>query len=457
MSSEPTGKPITREQEPPYPAESYAWYVVGVLMVIYVFSFVDRQILSLLVGPMRRDLDLSDTQVSLLMGTTFALFYTVCGIPIGRLADSRSRRGLIAIGVLVWSVMTAGCGLARHYWQLLLLRIGVGVGEATLSPSAYSLISDSFPPQRLATAISVYSMGIYIGSGLAYLLGGIVVGAVAGESEISLPIVGSIRAWQIVFLVVGLPGIVLTLALLTVREPVRRGVIAGAATSSVPVREVADYMRANWKTFACHNVGFALLSFSSYGSGAWIPEFLQRTHSVSARDAGIWFGTIVMLSGTAGIVFGGRFADWLASRGRTDAKMASGLTAAIAWLPAGILFPLVDDLRSALLLLTLASFTSSMPFGCAAAAIQEMMPNRMRGQASAVYLFVINLIGLGLGPTAVALCTDYLFADDSALRYSLLIVATLAHLMAAVLLWLGLAQFRASLTRLERWLSLEAR
>ncbi len=165
-----SGKP-----EPPYPPAAYSWYVVGVLMVVYVFSFMDRQILGLLVGPIKRDLDISDTQFSYLMGLSFAVFYTFFGIPIGRLADSISRRGLIASGLFFWSLMTAGCGLAGRYSHFLLLRMGVGVGEASLSPAAYSMISDSFPRHRLATAISVYSMGIYLGTGLSYLIGGLVV------------------------------------------------------------------------------------------------------------------------------------------------------------------------------------------------------------------------------------------------------------------------------------------
>src|SRR5262245_9002593 len=179
--------------EAPYPPPGYAWYVVGVLTLVYVFSFIDRQILNLLVRPIRRDLDISDTQMSLLMGFSFALFYTLFGIPLGRLADAHSRRGLIALGFVFWSVMTAGCGLARNFVQMLLLRVGVGVGEAALSPAAYSLISDYFPPQRRATAISVYSMGIYIGSGLAFVLGGVVVGFVSTHGAWQLPLIGATR------------------------------------------------------------------------------------------------------------------------------------------------------------------------------------------------------------------------------------------------------------------------
>ncbi len=441
--------PETESGAPPYPSGRRAWYTVGVLMTVYVFSFVDRQILSLLVGPMKRDLGLTDTEVSLLMGLSFALFYTVCGIPLGRIADSRSRRGLIGVGLVLWSLTTTACGSARSFAQLLLLRMGVGVGEAALSPAAYSLITDSFPPHRLATAISVYSMGIYIGSGMAFLLGGLVVGAVAGEEMLMLPLVGAVRPWQVVFFIVGLPGLGLSLLLLTVREPARRDARGAIRSGTVPLREVREYLRGNWRTFFCHNVGFALLSFSSYGSGAWIPTFLQRTHGMSVRESGIWYGAIVMVAGTLGVVSGGWLADRLSRRGSQDARIRAGLIASLVWLPVGVLFPLVPSPELALAMLAPAAFASSMPFGCAAAAVQEMVPGSMRGQASALYLFVVNLIGLGLGPTVVALFTDYIFADDAMLRYSLLIVATSAHLLSALLLWSGLAPFRATLQRLH--------
>ena len=207
-----------------YPSSGYAWYVVGVLTVAYVFSFIDRQVLNLMVGPIQKDLGINDLQMSLLMGPSFAVFYTLFGIPLGRLADTRSRRAIISVGVAVWSIMTAGCGLTRTFWQLAVMRMGVGVGEASLSPSAYSLISDYFRPERRSTAMSVYSMGIYIGSGLAFLVGGFIIQLAAGTETTAVPWIGPVRSWQLVFLLVGLPGLLISLLLLTVREPVRKGV-----------------------------------------------------------------------------------------------------------------------------------------------------------------------------------------------------------------------------------------
>src|SRR5713101_6295344 len=254
MPAQPVPAPVSPRTEAPYPDASYSWYVVGVLTLVYVFSFIDRQIMSLLVRPLRRDLNISDTQVSILMGLGFAIFYTLCGIPLGRLADTRSRRSIIAAGLVAWRFFTALCGLARNFGQMLLWRIGVGVGEASLSPSAYSLITDYFPKERLATAISVYSMGIYIGAGMSYLLGGLVVRLALAQEAWMLPLVGAVRPWQVIFLAVGLPGVLAALLLYTVREPVRRGILKGA--SAIPSSQVFAYILENKSTFLCHNVGF---------------------------------------------------------------------------------------------------------------------------------------------------------------------------------------------------------
>ena len=431
-----------------YPSSARAWVTVAILMLAYVLSFVDRQILNLLVEPIRRDLAINDTQMSLLMGLSFALFYTVCGIPLGRVADTRSRRGLIAVGVLFWSAATAACGMAKLYWQFLLCRIGVGVGEAALSPAAYSLIADSFPAERRATAISVYSMGVYLGSGLAFLIGGLVIQFASAQGDVLLPVFGQMRPWQLIFIILGGAGVLFTLLMLAVKEPLRRGVGAGVA---VPLVDVGRYIRANRTTVLCHNFGFAGLAFAGYGSAAWVPTFYIRTYGWDAGQVGIVYGCIVAVFGCLGIVFGGRLADWMAKRGRSDANMRVGLYAAFGALPLVLLFPLMETAFWASLLLAPTVFCLSMPFGVAPAAIQEIMPNSMRGQASAIYLFVITLIGLGVGPTAVALVTDFVFADDSALRYSLLIVTTLAVLMSIVLLGKSLKPYRESVVRLEQW------
>jgi MFS family permease len=391
--------------EPPYPSSGYAWYVVFVLTFVYVFSFIDRQILNLMVAPIRRDLQITDTQMSLLMGFSFAVFYTFFGIPMGRLADTRSRRSIIAAGFVAWSLFTAACGVTKNFIEMLIMRMGVGVGEAALSPAAYSLISDYFPPKRRATALSVYGMGIYIGSGLAFVLGGFVVGVASGREAWILPLVGATRPWQFIFFAVGLPGVLLALLVYTIREPLRRGLLTtgSGAAARVPLGEVAAYIWENRWTFLCHNAGISLLSFSAYGSAAWIPTFFIRTHGWTASETGITYGLIVIVFGSLGVASGGRFADYLAERGYRDANFRVALIVSLVWLPTGVAFPLVSSGTFAMMLLAPTIFLVAAPFGIAPAAITQIMPNQMRAQAAAIYLFATNLIGLGLGPTAVAL------------------------------------------------------
>ena len=436
---------------PSYPSPGRAWWAVALLLALYVLSFVDRQVINLMVAPIRAEFAIGDLGVSLLMGFAFAAFYTFFGIPIARLADSRSRRGIIAVGLAIWSAATGACGLARTYTTLLLARMGVGVGEAALSPAAYSLLADSFPPRRRGTAMGVYSMGSYLGSGLALLLGGYLIAFVGENRTHEVPIVGPMRSWQLVFLLVGIPGLLLVPLLATVVEPAR-----GRSSGGIPFRETLRYFSENRAAFLTHNLGFALLAFSGYGSAAWLPTFLQRDHGMSAAESGIALGWIMATAGTLGIVFGGWLADRFAAGGRRDATMRVGLVASLVWIPSGVLYALVEDKSLALVLLVPTLFTSGMPWGAAAAAVQEMTPGPMRAQATAVYLFAINLIGLGIGPSAVAYLTQNVYRDDFAVRYSLVWVALAAHVAAAAFLCVGLRPFARARERSDAWIDLSA-
>jgi MFS family permease len=461
LSSPPTGEAISRAPEPgAYPPSAYAWYVVGVLTLAYIFSFIDRQVLNLMVGPIQKDLGIGDLQMSLLMGPSFAVFYTLFGIPLGRLADTRSRRAIISAGIAVWSVMTAGCGLARTFWQLAVMRMGVGVGEASLSPSAYSLISDYFRPERRSTAMSVYSMGIYLGSGLAFILGGSIMQLASGTENTLLPWIGPVRSWQLVFLLVGLPGLLVSLLLLTVREPVRKGVRVRSDGSAIKVPsagEVWSYIRMNYLTFLCLTLGTGMVALYGYGAYSWTPAMLVRRYGWSPAQTGLVFGVIVAICGTLGIVSGGRLADWLRQKDYADADLRIALSGAVAGLPFILLFPLAPSATVAAALLMPVVFFMSMPFGVAPAAIQQMMPNTMRAQATALYLFVINLVGIGLGPPIVAALTEKVFRDMQAVHLSLLVVGAVSFALAIVLLWTGLKPYRRSLEYLKQFTEADRR
>lgn len=460
MTTNPSGSnnnnSVSSSNEPPYPSQAYAWYVVVVLILAYTCSFIDRQILSLLVEPMKRDIGITDTQMSLLQGMSFAIFYTLMGLPLGRLVDVKSRRGVIATGIFFWSLMTAACGLTKQYWQLFLARMGVGVGEAALSPGAYSLIADYFKKERLATAISAYAIGIYVGAGLALIIGGAVVNLVAEKGIQTLPLIGEVYNWQVVFFYVGLPGLLLLPLLFTIKEPIRRGahteIVDGKEVpKSIPVKDVVNYIKDNWKTFLLHNVGFGFAAFAAYAHASWAPTFLIRTHGYTAGDAGLFYGSVVLVAGTLGVLFGGLLSDWFAAKGYENAKMKVPFIMMLLAIPSSIGFPLVEDFALLLVFLAITTFLVTAVFGVGPAAIQELMPNNMRGQGSALYLFVANIIGLGLGPTSVAMATDYIFGDPSMLRYSLLFIPVIAMVVAVICFFLCLKPYKRTLEYLIHW------
>lgn len=431
----------------------YSWVIVAVLMVAYLLSYVDRSILSLLVNPIRADLNLSDTQLSLLHGFAFALFYATLGFPLGRMADSRNRRNIIVGGIGVWSLFTAACGLATNFWQLFLMRMGVGVGEAALNPSAYSIISDRFPKRLLARALSTYVMGTYMGFGLAFIVGGLVVQAVTKTPTSVIPLLGEVYTWQLAFFYVGLPGLLIALLVyFAVEEPVRTGLVNKSGThSAVPIKDVIGFVVQNKHTFLCHLAGFSLIGILVNGLVLWTPSFFFRTYGIPVAEAGVIYGVILLVFGPAGIFLGGMISD------RIDLKGLNGgsfLTAAgfvsLAVIPA-ILSPLMPTASLSFVFIAILVLATSAPWGVAVSAIQQITPNEMRGQVSALYLFVVNLIGIGFGPTLVALLTDGVFGQDSLLKYSMVCVGTGAAIAAAAVLFVGVKPFRESLKRASDW------
>lgn len=426
----------------PAPSPAYAWYALGLLMMVFVFSFIDRQILNLLVGPIRRDLGVSDTQISLLLGPAFAIVYVAMGFPFGRLVDTRNRRNLVVVGFAIWSTATLLSGLASSYNQLLLARVVLAVGEASLGPAAYSLIADYFPERRRATAMAIYAMGIYIGSGLAFMLGGLVVGTVGQQAGLQLPLIGTKAPWQQVFLLLGALSLAFLLAVLSLREPPRA--VSQVAASWAAVRA---YGQRHRRTLLCHHFGFAFMALSGYASSAWLPTYFARIHGWNPGRFALVYGAVILLFCCAGALAGGLWADRLRRRGQVDATIRVGAYAALASLPLGLLFLLPVAPEIAIALMIPSAVLIAMPVGVAVAGLQQLVPANLRGRASAVYLLVVNLLGLGLGPTAVALLTDRLFADPQALGLSLLIVCGGAQLLAALLLTAGIKPFRDSLAQ----------
>ena len=432
--------------EPRTASPSYAWYVVAVLLLAYTLSFIDRMILSLLVGPIKADLGISDTQMSLLMGFAFAIFYSALGIPLGWLADRRARRGLIVAGIAAWSLMTASCAFARGYVGLFLARIGVGVGEATLSPAAYSMLGDYFPREKLGRAMAVYSIGVPLGSGIALMAGSVVVKLVTEGPPVMLPIVGALEPWRLTFLWVGLPGLLVTLLVaLTVREPPRMGDAPKAGAG-----ELVAFLKTHPAAIAAHFGGMALVALVMYGAMAWIPQFLHRTYGMPVPEAGLWFGVATAACGAAGLLLGGWLADGLYRRGFKDAHLRVIRLNAILLLPLFVGMALAPSAPLALGLMVVAMLVGTIHGGVAGAALQMITPNRLRARMVALYFLVANLIGLGLGPTAIALITDFAFGRPEALRYGLAIVTGVALPISALILTAGLKPFARAVEAAEQ-------
>ncbi|SEI51436.1 MFS transporter [Pseudomonas sp. NFACC07-1] len=428
-----------------FPKPAVAWYIVAVLFILYWLSLLDRLLISLLVAPIRRDLGISDFELSLLQGFAFGLFYAVCGLPLGWLVDRFSRRWVIFAGATVWTVATALCGVAQNYWQLFLARVGVGAGEAALSPAAYSLLADSFEPHRLTTAMTVYSMGSLFGTGMAYLLGGLIVGLVAEHESVLLPILGEVRSWQLVFLVVGLPGILIGLLVFTFKEPARQLRLAPVALEQHPagaMREVFAHMREHWQFFLCHHAGFTIACMAVTGLALWAPAYLTRSFAWKPAEIGLWLGVVGTASGFIGALLAGQWVDRCYARGQHDAHMRWYAISCLISCPIVVAGVLWDNPWVFLAAFACAQILVSPIMGIAAAALQIASPAHLRGRLSSIYLFIMILLGIGLGPTLVAAFTDFIFQDDAKLGYSLALLFAIACPVASIILLAGMKSMR---------------
>lgn len=413
----------------------FPWFMVGFMMLLLTSSFIDRTILGLLVKPIRADLHISDTEFSYLAGLAFVVLYTTAGIPLGWVADRWNRKFLITAGVALWSLMTASCGVVGSYWPLFMMRVGVGIGESTLSPCSYSMISDYFPSDRLARAMSLFTMGIPIGAGLAMMIGGGVIEAISAVGPVDLPLVGVTRPWQSVFLIIGLPGLILAvLAAVIIREPPHRKLRTEPQPS---FGDVIVYMWRHREVYATLALSLGCFAAFSYGGNAWFPSFLMRVHSFGPGGAGLFIGASTLVLGVIGSVASGWIADRLTQRGRRDGLMLVGVAYALGLLICAAIGPVVPIRWLSLTLFAGTGFFSLTWAGTNVSTLQTVTPANMRGQVSAIYLFTTNTIGLGLGPTAIAASTDHIFHNDQAIGWSLALVGTISMALGSLILWLG--------------------
>lgn len=417
----------------------YRWYVVGVLTFAYLVSFLDRQILALMVGPIQQDLMLTDTQMSLLMGLAFSIFYIFMAVPLGRLADNSVRRNIIVGGVTLWSLMTAACGLAGSYWHLFLARMGVGVGEASLTPSATSMIADYFPSGARGKALATYNAGVSLGTGFAMVFGGMVITYVSTSEQHVLPMVGSVAAWQYVFFLVALPGLLVVLLMLTVREPARQE--TSSAAQNLSFRDVLTYLYGRRKIYVPLFLGMSVNTIVGYALFSWIPTSFARVHSWTMGDIGLGYGLIILATGPLGVFIAGSLIDKLHRAGQQNAELKVALLSIAICLPGVVYLPLAATGQAALMAMIPASIGPAMTTAAGSIAVINVTPNQIRGQTMALYLLTISLLGLSLGPTAVALLTDYVFRDPTMIDWSISCVVITSSLFSALMLWQCLGPF----------------
>jgi predicted MFS family arabinose efflux permease len=412
---------------------SYRSYALALFLLVYIINFVDRQIFSILIEPIRLEIHLSDTQLGLLGGIAFAIFYTFAGIPIARWADVGVRKNIVALALVIWSVMTMFTSTAKGFGTLLIARVGVGIGEAGCSPPIHSLISDMYPEEERGTALSTYALGIPIGAAIGTLVGGWI---------------GEYFGWRMAFIVVGLPGIIVAIVVFfTVREPPRGHSEPDHVQVQKDLVPLADTIRFLWRLKAFRHLSFAgaLHAFVGYGVGLFIPAFFMRVHGFGLAETSTYL-FLIGLTGMIGTYLGGYLGDRM---GKKDKRWYMGVPgiATIISVPFVVLFYTTGDPMLAIVLAIPGAILGPMYLGPTFAMTQTLVPPAMRSTASAILLFVLNLIGLGLGPVFAGFLSDTLKPEygEESIRYSLLILAVAGNIWSALHYYLASRTLREDL------------
>jgi MFS family permease len=405
------------------------YYVLALLSAANLLSSIDRHLIALLGPDIQADFHLSDTQLSLLMGMTFALFYAIAGIPIARIADRSARKWVAAAGIFLWSLMTSLTAFSKAYIHFLCARMGVGIGEASLTPSAYSLLGDLFSREKISIAIGIFGLGAGIGTGASLLLGGAILAWLGTAQSLVIPIIGDMRRWEVVFLTLGLPGVALAaLIALTVKEPRRAELFAGRgmehATSDPKgtLRDALLVFRSQQTIYSWIVIGMCLNAIVGYGFLAWMPTHMMRAFGWTPAETGLRLGAAVVVGGAGSTVAAGYITNALFARGHMDSPIRASIATLIIAGPLLIAAVSTTHPALAVVLYALGLFFVLMPATLSAIAVQFITPNRQRATMAAGFVLTLNLVGLGLGPTLVALVTDYAFGTGARLGDSLRIV-----------------------------------
>ncbi len=415
-------------------SKAYLVWVLFVFTVASTLSIIDRQIINVMIGPIKRDLGgISDTQVSLIMGFAFAFFYTLMTFPAGRLSDRFHRIRIMSAGIAAWSFMTMLCGLAHQYWQLFLARMGVGVGEATLGPASNSALADYFSPAQLPIAIGVVAAAPFIGQGLANIAGGPLIDYLESTPNYVAPIIGEVFSWQMVLIIVGAPGLLVALLMWGLTEPQRKNK-QRTDGQAVPLTEVWTFILERRTFFFLVFLGYLCLATQGWSLFSWIVEFYVRNHGWTRTEIGLSYGSIAMIVGIAGSIAGGFLASLYIRKGRADGTLR------VVWLSTLILLPLAtgltltSDAHLGLGLLIPVTFCMSMPPGLIIATLQTISPNELRGQMVAFYLIAVNFLSYSFAPSLPAILSDFVFESELALGQSISTLAVFNYTIASICL-----------------------
>jgi MFS family permease len=424
------------------------WTMVGIFLFFYTFSFIDRTIISMMVAPIQRDLHLSEFQISLLLGPAFGLFYVLCGLPMGVLVDRLSRRWLTVIGVSVWGLATAFCGIAGSYVQLFIARMGVGVGESALTPSAHSMIAEHFGRKNLSTAMSVFTLGAVIGGGIAMAAGGVIVHLATKVGTVHLPFIGAIRAWQLVFGIMGLATLATAPLALIVREkPHPRFTSENVETPAAD--GFRELLRRHWVLFIGAPVGFGFINSISQAYTSWVPTFMVRSTGWNIGQVGVAAGVQHLVTGTLGFVGSAMIVDRLYAGGMTDAHTRYPIMGLFLSVPLAVWgFHVHDPIL--FLVLNSAFYLSSYGWiGYAAASLQLFTPPHLRGRVAALLLAIATVIGTGLGAPTTAFFTDVVFKDRQKIGLSLSVVTVIFAVLSILVLFAASRKMQAMHTELD--------
>jgi MFS family permease len=435
------------EEPDAYPPLRHGAYVIGVLLLAWMVAFLDRQVLSLLVDELRAGLGLSDTQISLLQGLAFVLFFSVAALPIGWSVDRHNRRNIILAGIIVWCVGTFCCGLAANFTQFFAARLAVGAGEACLAPAAVSIVADYFPPSRRGRAMGVMLAGPALGIGIANLVGGALLNLLAARGAmVALPGLGAVENWRVVFMLASLPAIPLVLLLLAVREPIRRGpsVVQAAKGSGPAEGSFGAYFLSQKRLYAGLFLIFGMNAIMGYGVISWAPAVFMRAHRMAAGDVGIMLGVVLLCVNSVAAFLGGLLSDFLVGRYPADGRLRTLLVVMPCALGFLSLFAVTGHPAVTLLAFAGAGgFSASLNSVCYNV-LYDVTPAAYRGQIVSTYLLVGTFLGLAIGPTAIALATEHLFHAADMVQFSVLLVGGTSLMLALALIAVTLAPYRAA-------------